>query len=136
MIDVLDRHRILVDAQYARGLARCRAEPTGELGEVVRRVQTLDRGVPVVAVHQVVPLRDDVAQRAALVAERDAAVHAPRGLLADDRQQSTAGTARVDLVPVAYALVDRTALGHLATVVEKALGVSHAPPPSSGRMAP
>ena len=47
--------------------------------------------VPVVAPDQVVPLRDEVAERAALVAERDAAVHAAAGLLGDDRQQRPAG---------------------------------------------
>ena len=36
--------------------------------------------LPLVAVDQVVPVGDQVAERAALVAERDAAVHAPRHL--------------------------------------------------------
>src|SRR5918994_1727969 len=75
-LDVLDGHRVLVDAEDARRLARCRAQPAGELGEVVGGVEPVHRAVPVVAPDQVVPLRDDVAQRAALVAERDAAVHA------------------------------------------------------------
>ena len=80
----------LVDAEHARGLARRRAQPAGELREVVGGVQPLDRAVPVVAPDQVVPLRDEVAERAALVAERDAAVHAAAGLRADDRQQRAA----------------------------------------------
>ena len=79
-LDLLDRHRVGVDAEHAGGLARRRAEPAGELGEVVGRVQPLGRGPPVAAPDQVVPLRDQVAQRAAVVAERDAAVHAPPGL--------------------------------------------------------
>ena len=61
-LDVLDRHRVLVDAEHAGGLARRRAQPAGELREVVGRVQPLDRAVPVVAPDQVVPLRDDVAR--------------------------------------------------------------------------
>ena len=108
-LDVLDRDRVLVDAEHAGGLARRRAQPTGELREVVGRVQPLDRALPVVAPDQVVPLRDDVPERAALVAERDAAVHAAAGLLGDDRQQGPPGSAGVDLVPVLDPLVDRAA---------------------------
>ncbi len=79
-LDLLDRHRVVVDAEHARRLARRRAQPAGELGEVVRRVQPVDRVAPVVAVDEVVPVRDQVAERAAVVAERDAAVHAAPGL--------------------------------------------------------
>jgi len=43
-------------------------------------VQALRRCPPVLRPDQVVPLRDQVAERAALVAERDAAVHAPARL--------------------------------------------------------
>ena len=71
-LDLLDRHRVVVDAEHARRLARRRAQPSGELREVVRRVQPVDRHPPLVAVHEVVPVRDDVPERAALVAERDA----------------------------------------------------------------
>ena len=45
-LDLLDRDRRLVDAEHARGFARRRAQPAGELGEVVGRVQALDRRVP------------------------------------------------------------------------------------------
>ena len=79
-LDLLDRDRVAVDPQDARRLARGRAELAGELGEVVRGVQPVDRRPPLVAVDQVVPVGDQVAERASLVAERDAAVHAPRAL--------------------------------------------------------
>ena len=72
--------RVAVDPQHARRFARGRAELAGELGKVVGRMQPLDRRPPLVAVDQVVPVGDQVAQRAALMAERDAAVHAPRAL--------------------------------------------------------
>src|SRR5262249_31202254 len=75
-LDLLDRDRRLVDAEDARALAWSRAQSAGELGEVVRRVQALARRTALTAPGQVVPLRDEVAQRASLVAERDAAVHA------------------------------------------------------------
>jgi hypothetical protein len=44
-------------------------------------MQAIDRILPAVAVDEVVPVRDQVAERAALVTERNAAVHAARGLL-------------------------------------------------------
>ena len=79
-LDLLDGDRVLADAEHARRLARRRAQATGELGEVVGGVEPLDRVAPVVAVDEVVPVGDEVAERAAVVAERDAAVHAAPGL--------------------------------------------------------
>ena len=96
-LDLFDRHRVLVDPQHASRLAGCWAEPARELGEVVRGVETLDRVLPVVPVDQVVPVGDEVAERAAVVAERDAAVHAPAGL----QLQRLLGEGLVHLLPVA-----------------------------------
>ena len=71
VLDLLDRDRVaLADLEHAGGLARRRAQPAGELREVVRRVQLADRVVPAAAVDEVVPVRDQVPQRAAVVAER------------------------------------------------------------------
>src|SRR5439155_14002507 len=75
-LDLLDGYGIVVDAEDAGGLAGRGAEAAGELREVVRGVETVDRHPPLLAVHQVVPVWDDVAERAALVAEGDRAVHA------------------------------------------------------------
>ena len=98
-LDLLDGDRVLVDAEHARGFARRRAQPTGELREVVGRVQALDRVAPVVAIDQVVPVGNQVAERAAVVAERDAAVHAAPGL----GHERLARERRVDLLPVVHA---------------------------------
>ena len=78
--------------EHAGGLARRRAQPAGELREVVGRVQRLARVLPPLRVDQVVPRRDQVAQRAALVAERDAAVHAAGCLLVDELVLGPVGT--------------------------------------------
>src|SRR6185437_7318802 len=88
-LDLLDGDRVGVDAEHAGRLARGRAEPAGELREVVGGVQPVAGLVPVVPVDEVVPLGDQVAQRTAVVAERDAAVHAAAGLGADllDRER-------------------------------------------------
>ncbi len=109
VLDLLDRHRRLVDTEDTRGLAWGRAEPAGELREVVRRVQPVDRRFPLPAVHEVVPLGDQVPERAPGVAERDAAVHAACALGAD----LLLGEALVDLLPVAQAHRDRTPAGCL-----------------------
>jgi hypothetical protein len=116
----------LVDAEDAGGLARSRAQPAGELGEVVRRVQPLDGLVPVTPPGEVVPLRDEVAERAAGVAERDAAVHAPPGL----PLELGALLLLVDLLPVLDPDRNGAPPRELAfTGLQKATGVSHEKPP-------
>src|SRR5438552_3155252 len=62
-LDRLDRHRIVVDPEHARAFARSGAEPARPLREIVRRLQALDGLLPLIAVHEVVPVRDDVAER-------------------------------------------------------------------------
>ena len=99
----------LLDLQHARRLARRGAEPPRELGEVVRPVQLVDRFPPPVAVDEVVPVGDQVAERAAVVAERDAALHAARRLLTQLGQRQRPD----ELAEVADAL-RRGALGRLA----------------------
>src|SRR5690606_38896915 len=79
-LDLLDGHRVLVDPEHAGRLARRRAQPPGEFREVVGRVQPVDTVAPAVLVDQVVPFRNQVAQRTTVVTERNTAVHAPAGL--------------------------------------------------------
>ncbi len=91
-------------------------------GKLLVACSRSDGLAPVVPVDQVVPLRDQVAQRAAVVAERDAAVHAPAGL---PLQLGLAGNRLVDLAPVAEPHVDRAPGRRLPRRVQEALGVSH-----------
>ena len=66
-LDLLDRDGVaLLDLEHARGFARRGAEAAGELGEVVRAVQLVDRLAEPVAVHEVVPVGDEVPERAAV----------------------------------------------------------------------
>src|SRR6185503_16488220 len=89
VLDLLDRDRVaLADLQDARRLARRGAKAPGELGEVVRGVQLADGVLPAPAIDEIVPVGDEVAQRAAVVAERHAAFHAARAL----RGQLVVGT--------------------------------------------
>src|SRR5262249_53873809 len=76
-LDLLDGDRVVGDTEHTGRLARRRAQPSGELGEVVGGVQRLARVLPALGVDEVVPRRDEIAERTTLVAERDPTVHAP-----------------------------------------------------------
>ncbi|MNM95439.1 hypothetical protein D3C81_1078840 [compost metagenome] len=121
VLDRLDAHRQFIDAERAGGLARCRADAAGELGEVVGLVQHLDRRLPVLAVHQVVEVRDDVVDRAAVVAERDAAVHAARTL----ELRFAVGQREHEFLVVLHALDYRFVALILARKFEKASRLTH-----------
>src|SRR5262249_55271045 len=74
--------------------------------------------------HEVVPVRNDVAERTPLVTERNAAIHAPRGLLLEVLDR----VGQVDLAPVTQALVDRTRGRLLPVDLEKAGDFAHERP--------
>ena len=103
-----------------------RAQPTGELREVVGRVQTLDGVVPVVLVDQVVPLGNQVSERATVVAERNSAVHATAGLGLEGFLRELL----VDLFPVEQAQRHRPANRKFARrVLQEAAWITHELPP-------
>ncbi len=83
VLDVLDRDGGIRDAEHAGALARRRARAARELREVVGLVQPVERVAPAALVDQVVPFRNQVVDRAAVVglAKRHAAVHAARALV-------------------------------------------------------
>src|SRR5690242_3728119 len=80
-LDRFDRDGIVVDVQRAGSLAWGWADAASELWEVVGGMQHPDRVLPLMPIDQIVPVRDQVVDRTALVAERDAAIHATRCLL-------------------------------------------------------
>ena len=138
VLDGLDRHRRSVDAEHARAFARRRADAAGELREVVGHVQALERLAPQPAIHQVVPFRDQVvdgtarrhaADQLAGVAERHAAVHAARGLVA----QPPLFHVVMEFVPVAHALLRRAVDRQLAQVFDETGGLAHQLPPTRAR---
>src|SRR5690606_15515928 len=120
-LDPLDGDRVLVDAEDAGALARGGAQPPGELREVVGGVEAFDGLPPVAPVDQVVPFRDEVAEGAALVAERDAAVHAAARLAFE----AVAAEVLVDLGPALDADGDGAALRELPPDGQEALRVGH-----------
>ena len=102
-LDRLDRHRIAHDAEHARAFARSRAQPAGEFRKIVCRVQPLARRLPAIAIDEIVPVGNQIAERASLMAERDAAVHAARRLILQHRL----GDREIDLAPVVDAIGNR-----------------------------
>jgi hypothetical protein len=74
---------------------------------------------------QVVPLGNEVGERAAFVAEGDAAIHAAPCLVAQVLRRERL----VDLPPVPDPQLDRAARRALARVAQEASRVSHVPPP-------
>ena len=84
-------------------------------------MQLVERVAEAVAVDEVVPVRDEVAERAAAVAERNAALHATGALLLelDERQR------RDELAVVVHALRGR-ALGRVhALELEEGAELAH-----------
>src|SRR5688500_7231385 len=65
-------------------------------------MEPFDRSVPSIAVDEIVPVGDQVAERAALVTEQDTAVHAPRALVA----QLGRRVRQIHLAPVVDPLLD------------------------------
>ena len=114
----------------AGGLAQGGAHPAGELREAVGGQQPMQRQLPLAVIHQIVPLRDQVVQRAAgghaadhhaRLAEGDAAVHAAcrLGLLL------LAGEPDVKFVKVLDALQRRYVRAGLARIIHKSCGLAH-----------
>ena len=120
-LDGLDGHRVIPDTEDAGALTGGGADASGELGEVVGGVQPVVGLTPAALTDQVVPLRDDVAQRAAVMAERDAAVHAAGGL----GLHLAVGELVVDLVPVEQTQRHGTVGRLFAAELQKTLRISH-----------
>ena len=87
VLDVLDGDRGIGDGEHAGALAGSGAGSAGELGEVVRLVEPVERRLPLAPVHQIVPFGDEVVDGTAGggLAERNSAIHAPRPLAPQQR---------------------------------------------------
>src|SRR5208282_1693773 len=123
-LDELDRDGGLVDAQHAGGLAGRGTDAAGELGEVVGGMQAADGSFPAAVVHQIVPVGNEVIDRAAGVAERHAAIHAAGALLA----LLLLGEWLVDLLPVREPILHLAAGGLFAPDLQKSRHLTHAAP--------
>ena len=128
--DVLDRDGRLVHPEHAGALARGGADAAGELREVIGLVEAFQCFAPEAAVDEVVPLGDQVVDRAAAghpadelarVAERHAAVHAAGALFLE----LLVGVMVVDLLPVADAGEGIAVRREFALVFDKSGRFSH-----------
>ena len=115
------------DASHGAGHTR-----PGDLGEVVRLVRGARAASSMLpAVDEVVPLGDEVPERAALVAERDAAVHAARRLRA---RPLLGRAARTISRQSRDALLDRALVLLRARDLQEALRITHDSRPPSLRL--
>ena len=124
-LDELDGNGRLVDAEHAGGFAGSGADAAGELGKVIGGVEAANGGFPAVVVDEIVPVGDEIVDRAAGVAEGHAAVHAASALLA----LLFFGERLVDFEPVLDALVGLAARGLFALNLKKASDLTHVAPP-------
>src|SRR5699024_6633533 len=118
---VFNGYSVIVDAQYAGAFARGGTQAAGKFGEIVRCVQAVVGFAPAVLAHQVIPLGDDIAQGAALVAKRYSAVHAACGLLFN----LASGRLFVDLSEVHQAQRDGAVRRGCAVKLLKSVWISH-----------
>ncbi len=126
----LDVHRRQVDGHRATSFAGRGADSAGELGEIVGLAQPDPGFFPLPAIDEVVPLGNQVVDRASRghsaeqlsrVAEGDAAVHAARSLLA----QRLLGMGEVHLVPVLDAQEQRPIVHRRAIEFHEARRLAH-----------
>ena len=121
--------RVVVDAEHARPLARSGTETAGELRKIVRRVQTLAGRVPPIAIDEVVPVGNQIAERAPLMTEWHAAIHAARGLIGE----RGLGIGKIDLTPVVNPFGDRPRRRLLPRDFNETRDLTHVPWPRRPR---
>ena len=121
LLDVFDGHGCVSEAEHTGALARGGADASGELGEVVRGAQPVVCGTPLVSVNQIVPVRDQVAERASGLAERDPAIHAPRRLLLQGHLRER----QVHFVVILHTLRHGAACWPSVRIVDKSGRFSH-----------
>src|SRR5262249_17458028 len=113
--NLLDRDRRLVNAEHACRLTRRGTDAAGELWEVVGRVKLPQSLFPASVVNQIIPVGNEVIDRASGVAEGYAAIHAARALGA----KLLFGEVLIDLEPIVHALRHRTTSRAFAGVVHE-----------------
>src|SRR6202034_1090147 len=106
---------------HARGFTGGRTDPPGNCREVVGRREPAHGEVELALVDQVVPFGDEIAERTALMTERNAAVHAPRSLRAHFGGLSMDH----ELTPVLHALFDGALVFLDARHLQKTSRIAH-----------
>ena len=109
--NLFDVHRVLVNSKHACGFARSRTEAACEFRKVVCGMKSFNGILPMLAIHQVIPVRNEVAERASVIAKRDTAVHATSSLTLENLTIKRF----VDLFPVLQTKFDWTTRWSAAT---------------------
>ena len=122
---LLDGHWLSVNTKYTCRLARCWAQPACEFREVVGGMQAVNGIAPMIAIHQVIPVGNEVAEWTAVVAERNAAVHAATRLMIELIFIEWL----IHLFPVAQANGNRATLWALTVPLQKSCCLTHGLPP-------
>ena len=129
--DRLDGDRRILDVQGARRLTGCRADAAGELREIVGGQQIVQGGLPLLAVDEVVEVRDLVVHRATVVTERNPTIHAAGRLI-----HQFGGRQRVhELAVVAKPLLGRLVVAVAPGDFKKSCRLSHVLAPYSAATA-
>src|SRR5262249_59252966 len=119
--DGFDGDGIVLDVERAGGLARCRADAAGDLGEIVGGVEVARSLLPVAAIDEVVPIRDLIVDGTTGVAVGNAAIHAACRLFL----VLLLGQRAHEFAPMLDALRDRLVVAVLTLVFQEAGDLAH-----------
>lgn len=123
VLNVLNRHGAVHQPRHTGSLARRRTDPSSELRKVVGFVQPIDGFLPLVLVHEVVPLRNEVVDRTTRVclAKGCATIHTTSRLdLTLHRCVLVGVTLRgIQLSPIHNPLQRRTVRLRISFVIDK-----------------
>src|SRR3984893_5287076 len=122
--DQLNRDWRLIDAQYASRFAGGGTNAAGKLREIIGGGQYAERFFPVIAINEVIPVRNDIGDGTPGVAKRNAAIHAARGLHAHFLFRKRL----VNLEIIVDAFFNRAPSPHLAGVFLKPGDFTHRAP--------
>ena len=80
VLDRLDTDRVVVDVERAGCFTRGRTNAPGEFRKIIGGMQCVQCFPPILPIHQIVEIRNDVVDRTTGLTKRDAAIHAARTL--------------------------------------------------------
>ena len=125
--DGLDRHRLVGEVQRAASLAGRGADAAREFREIVRRMEVAAGFLPVGVIDEVIPVRDLVVHRTAIVTIGNAAIHAARSLIL----HRFFGERDHELAVIANPVRGRQVLAVLPVDFQKTCNLAHAYSPAA-----
>ena len=123
-LDLFDGYSRLADSENAGGLTRRRTNQPGKFGEVVGGVQRANRIPPAAPIHHIIPIRNEIVQRASGMTKRDAAIHTTSTLYL----QPVFGQGLINGEEVLDALLDRPPFRRLPGEFDKTGDLTHLRP--------